>query len=485
MRNYGFEYLVEKAQLVTEMARSNIWSDYASSEGGGWSTWKDIYHTTLENIQKIGKVSVVHARQKTIEYLGMAILETMNSNQGFNEYKKSVTFEEIPPDERVDAKRLRFTPAYAGWLQEKGYKHSDEKAKEFSLINLVKTNMDTITAPAFGELVRDPEQISAYLNDRLTPSTSSFAVGRQDQIIRSAGVDREQLNELLYQVKPILNKLKKSGKMPKSIRMSDDGSSSEGELNTEDPMYPLETLVETLINLVDERNQALKMYKNGQEISEEEETLLLIPNNTLEQFVKVFQTRLKDKKPISKENIYSKFIQNLTTTTKVDGLEDLISDEFEMNLSEGGTESPIDAMVQRVSHQLDKFNPHILDQLVADNVISDDERQVVDQWKTVSSSIPKRAKRVKENPEEIAAQKSDLQALRDYETNKRKEGFEKKKRGGTRKLQEEEQITESSIMSYFSEQVEKDRHTHQHGVFVERGYRKPINYAHWLEINRE
>ena len=39
-------------------------------------------------------------------------------------------------------------------------------------------------------------------------------------------------------------------------------------------------------------------------------------------------------------------------------------------------------------------------------------------------------------------------------------------------------------MSYMTEQILKDVRTNQNGVLDERGFKKPINYDHWLEINK-
>lgn len=50
-------------------------------------------------------------------------------------------------------------------------------------------------------------------------------------------------------------------------------------------------------------------------------------------------------------------------------------------------------------------------------------------------------------------------------------------------MQSEEQ-EESGVMKYMTEQVKKDSHTKQPDVFVDRGFKKPKNYWHWLEINK-
>lgn len=54
-------------------------------------------------------------------------------------------------------------------------------------------------------------------------------------------------------------------------------------------------------------------------------------------------------------------------------------------------------------------------------------------------------------------------------------------RQGTPQETEEE---ENSPMNYMTEQVKRDNYgCKRHGQFVDRGFKKPVNYAHWLHIN--
>jgi len=46
-----------------------------------------------------------------------------------------------------------------------------------------------------------------------------------------------------------------------------------------------------------------------------------------------------------------------------------------------------------------------------------------------------------------------------------------------------EQDEEEYTINYMTEQVKKDKLTHTSGDFVERGFKKPINYWHWTQLN--
>jgi hypothetical protein len=46
-----------------------------------------------------------------------------------------------------------------------------------------------------------------------------------------------------------------------------------------------------------------------------------------------------------------------------------------------------------------------------------------------------------------------------------------------------EEDEEEYTINYMTEQVKKDKLTNTNGDFVERGFKKPINYWHWTQLN--
>ncbi len=50
MRNYNFEYLVEKVQTVTEMAKPSIYSKMAQSDGDAFQKFNSIYSEVVNYI---------------------------------------------------------------------------------------------------------------------------------------------------------------------------------------------------------------------------------------------------------------------------------------------------------------------------------------------------------------------------------------------------------------------------------------------------
>ena len=52
------------------------------------------------------------------------------------------------------------------------------------------------------------------------------------------------------------------------------------------------------------------------------------------------------------------------------------------------------------------------------------------------------------------------------------------------KLKYNPEQAEENVMNYMTEQFKKDKLTNHNGIFVERGFKKPINYWHWSQINQ-
>ena len=84
-------------------------------------------------------------------------------------------------------------------------------------------------------------------------------------------------------------------------------------------------------------------------------------------------------------------------------------------------------------------------------------------------SHPGRFFPVRPNLHQIKIQAKEL--LRDF------------KRGEAEAPQAEEQ-EEGGVMGYMTEQVSRDSYNvKKTGQYVDRGFKKPVNYAHWLHIN--
>jgi hypothetical protein len=52
------------------------------------------------------------------------------------------------------------------------------------------------------------------------------------------------------------------------------------------------------------------------------------------------------------------------------------------------------------------------------------------------------------------------------------------------KLKKDNPEDEEGVMGYMTEQVNKDRHLNNIGEYKDRGFKKPINHAHWLWLNQ-
>lgn len=82
-------------------------------------------------------------------------------------------------------------------------------------------------------------------------------------------------------------------------------------------------------------------------------------------------------------------------------------------------------------------------------------------------------------PEKIEAYRKQIMNIADQIKFKRGE-----KTTEQPEAQQPEEQEESGVMGYMAEQVGRDAYgCKKNGKFVDRGFRKPVNYAHWLQIN--
>jgi hypothetical protein len=106
------------------------------------------------------------------------------------------------------------------------------------------------------------------------------------------------------------------------------------------------------------------------------------------------------------------------------------------------------------------------DNRVLEKVLDSDEKwEIFDQWYAME-----KIRRGKQNSKQNVADVGDV-----GEFNKALDT----KLGITKKKPEDE---EGSVMGYMTEQVRKDSFVDKQ-VFKDRGFKKPVNYAHWLAIN--
>ncbi len=518
MRNYGFDYLVNKAQLLNEMGR----------QSGFWETNFPEFYQIIKKTHNVMKGMVPpdkkidHIR---IAYMGMMLMKFLKIKGEYRQLVNNLTFEPIPPNERAGLQRKRPTQ---GYMEFNGGQASTPKQQDYFLSTLVRDNYEAATSQKFVDMVTNPENIKPALEKLVDRSnTSNFAWGTKKRKEALTGMGQDDLRDLQSKGNLLLRKLRKSKKIPMGLRTSihhiDNDSIKEKSMNFDKELYPVVVMVNTLEQFLDYKQQIKQDLQNGEDITPQEEALNKFNTTSLIQLLDTFQKRLDEKKPVALEKIQG-------VISKMVGISDQVQAEYD-GLYEDLQSSGTDALQGRYESIYDMLDDELLGSLVAGGELSPEEAETLKKW---SGMMAKLHQNVRTKGERILtkAQEAQMKAKRVEDAKKKYEETGKKwaaqkeaKKKGIKiaspvddeleglsvdevedKLRElmdtddpdfdkikavtkylktlkQSNVQENHIMGYFTEQVEKDRLTHKHGEFKDRGFKKPVNYAHWLWIN--
>lgn len=103
------------------------------------------------------------------------------------------------------------------------------------------------------------------------------------------------------------------------------------------------------------------------------------------------------------------------------------------------------------------------------NYLSADIQALMAQQAKLTDAMEKESR-----PEKIDAYRKQIMNIADQIKFKR----------GEKTTEKPEEQEEGGVMGYMAEQVNRDSYgCKMNGKFVDRGFRKPVNYAHWLQLN--
>ena len=333
----------------------------------------------------------------------------------------------------------------------------------------------------------------------------------------------------------------------KSIYHATSENIGEGEQPLkQDKTAPLQAFIDSLENFLSWRNEVkkiinpitLKTSKKQPITADEEEAyekLTPFEKNVLDEYnvdeitklIQLFKQRLENKQPVKIEKIHS-IIDQLGN----EKISEFVKTEFDGLLSDYG-EIIFSADENRYATIYDILDNNLLKGLVDEGIITDEESQVLAKWRKIASSGQRSIVRKSSRDEEKASRaqsREDQRMIRQGEYEKRGEKWEadkKMKEQGIKKpkiditdevaglsaseieerlremmdfddpdyekidaiskylnkLKKDNSEDEEGVMGYMTEQINRDRFKDDRGKFVDRGFKKPKNYAHWLWLN--
>lgn len=550
MRNYGFDYLIKKTQLLSEMAPK---SKYWSSNFPKFEQLMSSVQSKMKAHEKAPDQSLIPFRK--MEYVAKSLFNFLskeelatigiNKNKDFKFNVRNLAYRDPTPDERIGNRKSKMqTSGYAKFAP-KNFNNT-KLEQEFMLIKMVEAYPEKAESEQFIKKLLSDKNIDAYLPDNASKSgTSKFAFGMNAKKEKMFKMTIEEVYQIQNKAKSIIKKLKISKKLPKGLATSIYHANSEsvGEMGIamkQDDTAPLQAFIDALDGILDLRNNALKIVnivalRTSQnkpvayEDKVEYEKLSPFEKNVLAKFKmaeiikikRLFQQRLDDNKPVSIAKIKDT-IDQLGNET----ISEFVRDEFDGHLSDYNTQVySVDA--ERYATVYDSLTDDLLDDLVAENIIDEEESQILAKWRNISSSLKQSIVSKSSKNEEKAAEaqsRKDVSDIRQGEYEKRGKRWEaenKMKEKGIKKpniditddvegLSKAELVykleylmdtddpdlekinalkkyinkmsdeDEEGVMGYMTEQITKDSHINIIGEYKDRGFKKSKNYARWV-----
>lgn len=554
MRNYNFDYLVEKVQVLNEMAKfSTFWrTNFPEFENFYLQVQKKMsQHPKAPSGPTLGHKRIEYISHMLFDFLSKDELAAIgiDKSKGFEPNVRNLAIRDLSPEEKLERgtrKTREYTPEYENFAPK--WADTSFKQQEFMLSLMVRAYEKKALSKKFVNKVMDDSNIDAYFDKNLFKGgSSSFASG---MIAKKEGLLRMDLGEayeIQNRAKAIIQKLKKSKKLPKGI----SSSIYHADTNFDQPEHsadndtPLSIFRDTLKELITYRQQAIKNLLNKNDDEEmkgvgldTKENIKYERNLLIDTDKSVFDKMLKNVEVSieSGQNIENDQIQKLILKM-MGNVGGLVLKYYKRNLSASSYQSEAEMLLKKDRYQsvYDTLDNDLLYDLVGEGIITEEESQLLAKWRDMLSklklSIVSKSSKDDEKAEK-AQSREDVRMIRqgEYEKQGKKWEAEKKlKEKGVKKpkidiedevaglsaseieeklremmdvddpdyekikaigkylnkLKKDNPEDEEGIMGYMSEQVHRDGFSDNRGKFVDRGFKKPKNYAHWLWINEQ
>ena len=468
MRNYGFDYLVEKVQVLSEMAKTSS--------------------TRPEKNEKVANfINVIRPKigQKLFEKWKVpANVKLLNDFVTEALYEKifNATFLYSSVNQYISKLWQKSPELQDDYLDFIGTGSNDSNKRSKWIISyLANKKPNLATSEEFFNDVTNPEYIEKYkqiLEDRL--EFKNRAKGYATSIQKKYSMSANDFATMKGEVWPIITKINRRSKtlLPpgtlQTLRNKERIVIDTDNKATSEDLKPLDAFIETLIGLRDD--QELVEYYN-------------VDVKGLSGIIKTLEDRLSNNKPVSKEKLYDAFINKFPKE-----ISEYVADEYERDLesrkTKGVSEEMIDDKRKAVEDILDIYTPDFLKSVATKGIITEPEIEMVLKWKELIKSSDAMEKQEVSAGRKAAGFSSEeidtSDNLSDVGKAADKRFYAKEKESPTqkpKKPRKQKQEDEEGVMGYFSEQVRKDNLLNNIGEFKDRGFKKPVNYHHWLSLN--
>jgi hypothetical protein len=528
MEKFGFDYLLKRQELLTEMA--------APYKGFITPEYKQFVDTItkplLEIIKKNAPLS--NPSLKAVNFLTRELAMVNGEFPLGNGSYPSFCNEFVK----------QYQEDYLAWIGD-GSNDSNKKYR-FTLMHLVDLDPKRALSPEFKEQVLGnvPRIIDYAENNRYNPD-SNRSVGYKKEQEATYQMPLAAVQKMRARIAPILSKLKRAEfrQMKAEERASNMGtptSKAKPTKSRELSTYEVpDALMRALKNILEIKSMLMKNSEKKQsDFSKDEVLLHKLPESDIHGFITKIRTLINTGSDLSEEKVRSKIIDPLINNKdeRVSGfgikLEEEFNDEMEFIQSDSYTgdeqewepeevdeDDNDDGMFDRADADEDtdseENSPYgdFDEELVTKTLTPEElkffkkynssfykkQNDLITQMKELGhsddgSDVAKAEERFFNDPKRQPAKATiddQIAALyaQGYETDniaKIKQIKRKIAELQAQKASEEdggEEEAEETVMGYMTEQISKDAHFNPRGEFVERGFKKPVNYNHWIHLN--
>jgi hypothetical protein len=531
MRNYGFDYLIEKVQVLNEMSlKRELWST-------NFPEFRNFYLELQDKMKEHPKAPPTPKTltDKRIEYISRMLFDFLSKEElaaigidkskGFEANVYNLAFRQISPEERAERGiklKREYRPEYAKLAG--SWADTTPKQQDYMLFVMVRAYEDKALSKKFTNKVMDDANIDAYFNKHLFKGGSSnFAAGMINRKEELLGMDLGNFYEIQNAAKGIIRRLRKNKNIPKGLLMSIYHSQRSLEKKNpqlkKDVLFDLKVFKNTIEDLIEYRKDLIKNMSQMDFLSDEQNRLTDVDKSVFESMLNSINISIQKGQPISKEQI------EIFVPKAMGKISDVVLKNYDQNYEFESTDDDAEIKADRYSTIYDTLDDDLLDHMLKQGLITPEEKDVLKKWRNGASSLQQTivSKNSRDaNKTEEAQYKQDAAALRKYDYEKKGKEMEAKKgqkqpkkslddlssnpkelkmkieelmasddpdfeeidRLG-KKLKKIGGLNENYVMDYMTEQVHKDGFSDNRGKFVDRGFKKPKNYAHWLWLNEQ
>lgn len=503
MRNYGFDYLVEKVQILSEMAQDSIYKKMAQvgDDGNPYQKFNEIWSRVIKEIATKSGQSA--AQRLALDYVIINVAKAVSGENIQGSFVGSKTTEYAKENKET----------YENWWYthkgKRGAKYGpmaqSNAKKEFYLIELVKEDPEAATSEKLQKTLLNNKNIEKFLSKpggydaSLNSNTAGYAKATKEQMFG------EDLPEILKSMGAVMPFLKQINKFMAKLRR---GKWEEGDQEFEATQSPSMILADKMLDIatilgskavdVVDKDVSPLSAKAERENNPEYYFRRNLTKNQISQIADGIEKLIDAKTGIDKEIWRKKATQIGQKVSPIFG--DFMN--FLLDTAEVEEEKQIDE-----SEMYEGYDNRVLDKVLD----TDEKQEIFDKWYTMEK-IRRGKQNTKQNIEDVGDVGEFNQAL-----NKRL-GIDDKPKGKDKKSKKSEssdvieikkkikelknsddpdydeidrlekqlrgeENEEIGVMGYFTEQVFRDSFTDDRGKFVDRGFKKPVNYNHWLAIN--